>query len=167
MNGRIIIMLLLGGLAVIVGLGVFTFTYAEGFSYFSSDPQACASCHIMNDQYDAWRKSSHHSAAKCVDCHMPQNSIIAKLVAKADNGYRHSKGFTFQDFHEPIMINERNSEILQANCIRCHDGLVHGIALPRPKTQELRCVQCHSHVGHGSTRMTPGLNGRTNKVQHD
>src|SRR5688572_23556212 len=38
---------------VVAGMGFFTFGYAEGLSYFSSDPKACANCHIMNDQYDS------------------------------------------------------------------------------------------------------------------
>jgi cytochrome c nitrite reductase small subunit len=152
MSGQTMSILILGVLAILAGLGIYTFTYAEGFSYFSSDPRACANCHIMNDQFDSWSKSSHHAAAKCVDCHMPQDSIVAKLIAKADNGYRHSKGFTLQDFHEPIMINERNSQILQANCVRCHSALVHEITPAMSKSQELRCVQCHSHAGHGSQK---------------
>jgi len=167
MSGRTVIMILLGVLALLTGLGLYTFTYAEGFSYFSSDPRACANCHIMNDQYNSWSKTSHHAAAKCVDCHMPQNSFSGKIIAKADNGYRHSKGFTLQDFHEPIMINERNFQILQANCIRCHNELVHGILDSGHRGGELRCVLCHSHVGHGSPRMVPGLNGRTDKVNND
>lgn len=133
-------------LGLLAGVGTFTFSYAEGLSYFSSNPKACANCHIMEEQYDSWRKSSHHAAAGCVDCHMPHDSVIAKIVAKADNGFRHSKGFTLQDFHEPILITPRNSEILQANCLRCHEALAHEIALGA------RCVQCHAHAGHGVRR---------------
>ncbi len=32
---------------VVLGLGAFTFIYAEGLSYFGTDPKACAHCHIM------------------------------------------------------------------------------------------------------------------------
>ena len=145
-------------IGIAFGLGVVTFGYAKGFSYFSHDPQACINCHIMNDEYNAWQKGSHHAAAVCVDCHMPEG-LAAKVVAKADNGFRHSKGFTLQDFHEPIQITRRNSEILQENCLRCHGELTHKIVLnddlyPAPKTTkgartELNCVHCHSHVGHG------------------
>ena len=88
---------------VMVGLGLFTFRYAEGMSYFSTDPRACANCHIMNDQYASWTKAPHHGAATCVDCHLPHD-FVGKYLAKASNGYHHSKGFTFQDFHEPIQI---------------------------------------------------------------
>lgn len=140
----------MGSLGVLAGLGIFTFHYAEGFSYFSHDPKACDNCHVMNEFYDGWQKSSHHSAGVCVDCHMPEG-LIEKVVAKADNGYRHSKGFTFMDFHDPIMIKPRNSEILQNNCVRCHGALVHDIVSDQ-KNEKLSCVHCHSHVGHGPQR---------------
>lgn len=132
-----------------VGVGAFTFHYAEGLSYFSTDPKACANCHIMQPQYDAWQKASHHTVATCVDCHLPQ-SFVAKYIAKADNGYHHSKGFTFQDFHEPIMIKPRNLRILYENCMRCHSDLIHEVSPISPKdSQFLRCTQCHFTVGHG------------------
>ena len=96
---------ILGGLAA--GLGVYAFDYGEGLSYFSKDPRACANCHVMHDEYDSWQKGGHHQAATCVDCHLPHD-FIPKYIAKADNGFWHSKGFTFMDFHDPIQIKRRN-----------------------------------------------------------
>jgi len=136
-------------LGVGAGVGGFTFRYAEGLSYMSNDPRACKNCHIMNQQYDDWRKSSHHAAATCNDCHVPAG-FFAKYAAKASNGYHHSRGFTLQDFHEPIMIKAKNSQILQDNCLRCHGDLVHDIV--RGSTYAsgaIRCVHCHRGVGHG------------------
>ena len=78
----------------LAGLAVFTLDYGEGLSYFSTDPAACANCHIMQPQYDSWQKASHHTVATCVDCHLP-HTFVAKYLAKAENGYYHSKGFTF------------------------------------------------------------------------
>ena len=49
----------------VLGLGSFTFHYAEGGSYFSNDPRACVNCHIMRDAYDGWQKASHHAVAAC------------------------------------------------------------------------------------------------------
>lgn len=136
-------------LGVLLGIGGVTFRYAEGLSYFSTDPRACANCHIMRSQYDSWQKASHHVAAACVDCHLPK-SFFAKYLAKADNGWRHSKGFTLQDFHEPIRITPRSSAILQENCLRCHAAMVHELVSgARGDGDAVRCVHCHSTVGHG------------------
>jgi cytochrome c nitrite reductase small subunit len=136
-------------LGAMVGLGSFTFLYGEGISYFSTDPKSCMNCHIMRPQYDSWSKSSHHAAAKCVDCHLP-HTFIPKYIAKADNGYRHSKAFTLQDFHEPIQITPRNSRILQNNCVTCHSELVHPlVAGSSTATNAISCVHCHADVGHG------------------
>jgi cytochrome c nitrite reductase small subunit len=134
---------------VLVGLGGFTFHYAEGLSYFSTDPAACANCHIMRPQYDSWQKASHHGVASCVDCHLPQ-TFVAKYLAKASNGYHHSKGFTFQDFDEPIRIKPRNQLILQDNCVRCHEAMVHALlSASRTDRDEVECVHCHAAAGHG------------------
>lgn len=136
-------------LALFVGIGAFTFNYGEGLSYFSKSPEACMNCHIMRPQFDSWQKASHHIAASCVDCHLP-HGFIEKYIAKAENGYRHSKAFTLQNFHEPIMINFKNSQILQDNCIQCHTAMVSGIVNDQHySNEEIQCVHCHSTVGHG------------------
>ena len=136
-------------LGAVLGLGAFTFHYAAGLSYFSTDPRACKNCHIMNDEFDSWTKGPHHASARCIDCHLPHD-FVRKYLAKADNGYRHSKGFTFQDFHEPIQINPRNAAILQENCLRCHGDFVHEIVRGSTTAEDaVACVHCHRGVGHG------------------
>jgi cytochrome c nitrite reductase small subunit len=136
-------------LGILMGVGGFTFKYAEGLSYMSSDPKACVNCHIMRPEYDSWQKSSHHSVAVCVDCHLPHD-VIGKYLAKGNNGYHHSKGFTFQDFHEPIMIKRINSNILQRNCLRCHEDMVQNlVAGAKSHGDSVRCVHCHQSIGHG------------------
>lgn len=136
-------------MGILLGVGGFTFSYAEGLSYFSTDPAACANCHIMRPQYDGWQKASHHTAATCVDCHLPI-AFIPKYMAKATNGWYHSKGFTLQDFHEPIRIKAANSASLQENCVRCHAGMVHELTVgARSDHDAVQCVHCHATVGHG------------------
>ncbi len=131
------------------GIGGFTFRYAEGFSYLSTDPKACVNCHIMRHEYDGWQKASHHTVAVCVDCHLP-HSFFAKYVAKAENGMRHGEKFTAQNFEEPITVKARGREILQENCIRCHADLVHSLNMGSPEGPGLvECTHCHSGVGHG------------------
>lgn len=141
---------------VLAGVGLFTFDYAEGLSYLSTDPAACANCHIMQSQYDSWQKSSHHNVAKCIDCHLPHD-FIGKYIAKAENGWHHSKGFTLQNFHEPIMIKAKNAAILQRNCIACHGELAHGMLEGvNGSPGEVQCVHCHAGAGHGEAA---GLGG--------
>jgi len=106
----------------------------------------------MQPQYDSWQKASHHTVAKCVDCHLP-HSFIEKYIAKAENGYHHSKGFTFQDFHEPIMIKAKNARILQENCLACHGDIAHALVSGSTTDQNaVKCVHCHASVGHGAVR---------------
>jgi cytochrome c nitrite reductase small subunit len=132
---------------VAAGIGGYTFRYAEGLSYLSVDPKACVNCHVMRSQYDSWQKSSHHTAAVCVDCHLP-HEFFAKYIAKAENGYRHSEKFTTGNFVEPISVQARGREILQANCIGCHGDVAHAI-LTGSSGADVQCVHCHVGVGHG------------------
>jgi cytochrome c nitrite reductase small subunit len=155
-------MIFLGVLfGAMVGIGVSTFKYAAGLAYLSNDPAACVNCHIMRDEYDAWRKGPHHAFATCNDCHVPPH-FPRKYIAKAMNGYHHSTGFTFQPsrpdepgaklvFEEPIRIKAKNSELLQENCLRCHGDFVQDIVGGSTSNDDaVRCVHCHRGVGHGA-----------------
>jgi cytochrome c nitrite reductase small subunit len=133
---------------IILGLGGFIFIYAKGYSYLSNDPLACANCHVMQGYYDSWVKSSHHRAAACNDCHIP-HGLVEKYLAKARNGYNHSKAFTLQNFPEPIRITRANIEDLQHNCIECHATMVSDISAHRDVGKgQARCTQCHRSAGH-------------------
>jgi cytochrome c nitrite reductase small subunit len=153
---------LLLALAILVGalfgVGGVTLYEAKALSYLSSDPSVCVNCHVMQPQFDSWRKSTHHAVAGCGDCHLPHD-FAGKWFTKALNGYHHSKGFTLQDFHEPIMIKPRNARVLQDNCLRCHGDLVHDLVATRDAARPddvVRCVHCHASAGHGEVA---GLGG--------
>jgi cytochrome c nitrite reductase small subunit len=146
--GRILPLLLAVSIGVADGVGVYTFRYAQGLSYFRTDPRACVNCHIMRPEYDAWQKGSHHQVAACIDCHLP-HEFFAKYAAKAENGWRHGEKFTTQRFVEPIVVQARGRAILQANCLRCHGALVHEILGKGQAADDLPCTHCHSGVGHG------------------
>lgn len=128
------------------GLGGFTFLYARGASYLTDDPSACANCHVMREQYDAWAKSSHRAVAVCNDCHTPQGAL-AKYAAKLSNGYHHSLAFTTGDFPEPIRIKERNRAVTEASCRRCHEPIVDEIDAHAGE-DPISCIRCHDSVGH-------------------
>jgi cytochrome c nitrite reductase small subunit len=147
-------LLLIGSAAfagILAGLGFFTFSYAEGASYLSSDPAACANCHVMWDQYDSWTASSHSAAAGCIDCHLP-HAPIAKWISKAENGWFHSVGFTLQNYPEPIRIKNRNLAIVQRNCVSCHGSMVHEMLPATVQGESVTCTHCHQAVGHAAWR---------------
>ena len=130
-------------IGIAIGLGVFTFVYARGASYLGYDPAACANCHVMTTQYDAWRKSSHHAVAVCNDCHAPPGGL-SKYWVKAVNGFNHSYAFTTGDFVEPIRITARNREVTEAQCRRCHGDIVATMG----HVEAVSCIRCHDAVGH-------------------
>ena len=76
-----------------VGVGAYTFVYARGYSYMTDNPKACVNCHVMQDQFSGWVKSSHRSVAVCNDCHTPPG-LVGKYATKGQNGFWHSYYFT-------------------------------------------------------------------------
>lgn len=128
------------------GLGIITFHYAKGTSYLTNDPKACANCHIMEEQYSGWLKSSHHAVATCNDCHTPPGTI-AKYLTKASNGFWHSFAFTTGRFHEPIQIKARNADVTERACRKCHQTFVHEIDTGKGGDR-VSCTHCHLSVGH-------------------
>jgi cytochrome c nitrite reductase small subunit len=134
-------------LGAAVGFGAYTFVYAKGGSYMTNDPAACANCHVMNEQYDGWLKSSHHTVAVCNDCHTPHD-FFGKYFTKALNGYHHSVAFTSGDFHEPIRIGPRNAQITEDACRSCHRELTSQIDTGHHGGDAMSCVRCHRNVGH-------------------
>jgi len=149
---------ILGAVAgLAAGVGGFTFLYAQGASYLGHDSAACANCHVMNEQYDAWLKSSHRAVAECNDCHTPHD-VIPKYAVKALNGFNHSLAFTTGRFHEPIRIKGFNRAVTEASCRSCHGDVVammdgtgpgagHGAGAAQGE-DGLSCVRCHGKVGH-------------------
>jgi cytochrome c nitrite reductase small subunit len=145
----LVLCLLAGSLA---GAGGYTVYTSGATAYLSDDPRACVNCHVMREHYDGWQKASHHALATCNDCHTP-HALVPKYLTKAENGYWHSKGFTFQDFPEPIRIRPSNARVLNENCVTCHRGLVSEvIAHAGDRADLFNCVRCHAQVGHGPVR---------------
>jgi cytochrome c nitrite reductase small subunit len=157
-----------------LGLGAFTFVYAKGASYLSTEPAVCANCHVMTEHFAAWQRSSHRAVAGCADCHMP-HPFLGKYLAKASNGFWHSLAFTTGNFPDPLQIKPGNRAITEATCRHCHAGIVAAIdpaggpravvirsgvagvpASSRPQIHDgaaiaddrASCIRCHTYVGH-------------------
>ncbi len=148
MKANVISGTLLGGLiGLALGVGAYTFVYAKGYSYLSNDPRACANCHVMENQYSGWLKSSHHSVATCNDCHTPHN-LLGKYATKAENGFWHSFYFTTGTYPENIQARAVSRRITENACRRCHSDLAADLASPHANAAGLSCLHCHGHVGH-------------------
>ncbi|MGA2667991.1 MAG: cytochrome c nitrite reductase small subunit [Ignavibacteria bacterium] len=134
-------------IGITAGIGFSTFYYAKGYSYLSDNPAACDNCHIMNDEYFSWVKSSHHYAATCNDCHTPKD-FAGKWLIKGLNGWNHSYAFTSGDYHKPIQINERNKNITEENCRYCHKMMAYNLTFHETENNKIECTSCHRNVGH-------------------
>ena len=47
-----------------------------------------------------------------------------------------------------VEITPRARDLVRVNCLRCHEGLVHAVAVSA--NGELDCLHCHSSAGHGA-----------------
>ena len=130
---------------MLAGIGLFTFQYARGFSYFGNNPRTCMNCHVMRSYFDSWNRSGHHAAAACNDCHTPHDPI-GKMAVKGLNGFNHSRAFTTGRFTDPIRIKGLNRAVAQNNCVRCHESLTYRMALKTSGRAD--CLACHAETGH-------------------
>ena len=152
-------------MAVIIVLGIFfglawyILYISNAVSYMSDDPETCINCHVMNTQYASWAKSSHREKASCNDCHVPHDSFANKYYFKAKDGLRHATMFTLRKEPQVIVIKDEGSEVVQDNCIRCHNDLITDnrvLAKTREfdhyRTDGRKCWECHREVPHGRVK---------------
>lgn len=127
---------------VALGLGGYTFVYAQGSAYLTDDPAACANCHVMRQQFEGWEQGPHHHVAVCNDCHVPSGPV-ARVATKLQNGWHHSSSFTTGDYPDVILIREASRRVVEGRCKTCHADLVAAMGGP-----EVSCIRCHDSVGH-------------------
>ena len=141
--------------AIIIGLGIFILYISNAVSYLSDDPKACVNCHVMYPQYATWQRSSHAYKVTCNDCHVPHDNFIRTYLFKASDGLRHATMFTFRLEPQVIKIKEAGAGVVQENCLRCHQNMVHRVSISKVsfegynKGEGLLCWSCHREVPHG------------------
>ena len=136
-------------IGIAAGVGAYTFAYAKGWSYLTDNAEACANCHIMQEQYDGWLKSSHRAAAVCNDCHTPA-TFLGKYSTKARNGFWHSFYFTTGWYEDNIQIRPHSRAVAEQACRKCHQEIVEAIEGPQggKAVAATSCISCHRSVGH-------------------
>lgn len=145
-------------LAIFVGLFSYIFYISRAYSYLSDKPETCVNCHIMIPQYTTWQHSSHSRVANCNDCHVPHNNVIRKYLFKAADGMRHATIFTLRMEPQVITIKEAGKNVVQENCIRCHQELIYKVNLGKKDICNVSnhcsndgrlCWDCHREIPHG------------------
>ena len=111
----------------------------------SNTPIYCASCHVMQSQYEAWFHSGAHRRILCIDCHLPHENTFLHYTWKALDGFKDMIVFYSGTVPERITISSHGKEVLQGNCIRCHELAVSMI------DRERKCWECHKRITHQLT----------------
>jgi len=138
--------LIIGLIALTAAVG--TLLYLSNFTiYLGSDPSTCNNCHVMDGVYESWYHSSHRAWTTCSDCHAP-HALVPKYLFKAYSGARDVAMFTVDYLPSPLRAEPLTRDILQENCVRCHEETVSMIA-DGQKDSGRYCVDCHRSIPHG------------------
>jgi cytochrome c nitrite reductase small subunit len=122
--------------------------YVTDFSaYLGNNPSTCNNCHVMDAAYEGWYHGGHQSWTTCNDCHTP-HALIPKYWVKAQSGYHHVTAFIFDNIPEAIRAKESSKEIVQENCVRCHEETV-AVMLEGDMEFDRYCFDCHRSTPHG------------------
>lgn len=108
----------------------------------SETPEFCASCHVMEAQYEAWFHEGAHRRKQCVDCHLPHGNFAEYYVWKSIDGMKDVVVFNSGRVPEIIRLSEHGKKVLHENCIRCHENAVENI------DQDRNCWECHRRLSH-------------------
>lgn len=125
------------------------FAYAtDAVAYGGNAPETCANCHAMDAQYENWYFGSHSKWAKCTDCHLPHDNLIVYYAEKGRQGAKDTYAFVTGNIPVLLRAEERTKEIVQENCIHCHEKIVDGIMVGEPAFERY-CWDCHRSTAHG------------------
>ncbi len=132
---------LLGGIAIVTVV-LFVSLGPPKLLAKSESPEFCASCHVMQSEYEAWFHEGAHRRKKCVDCHLPNDNMAIHYMWKSIDGLRDTLFFYSGHVPEQIHMTSHGQKVLQSNCIRCHQSAVAFIDHDR------NCWECHRRLMH-------------------
>jgi cytochrome c nitrite reductase small subunit len=129
---------------VLIGsaIGAFALLGPPGLLAKSEMASFCASCHVMESEYEAWFHEGAHRRVNCVDCHLPRDNIADHCLWKSLDGMKDTVVFYSGSVPERIEASDHARRVVQSNCIRCHETSVEMIDNDR------RCWDCHRRMVH-------------------
>ncbi|EEG77729.1 NapC/NirT family cytochrome c [Dethiobacter alkaliphilus] len=116
----------------------------------STNPDSCASCHVMEPYYYTWQNSPHANVS-CDNCHVEPGTGFVQVQAQ-----RISEWITYRTSDVALPI-EGNREISDETCLSCHSTnrqITPGLDLRGGDWHAehlgygTSCVDCHYEVGH-------------------
>jgi cytochrome c-type protein NapC len=116
---------------------------------------------------EAWKEdihggnNKHGIEVKCVDCHLPHDSLVSYLITKMETGLHDVYAQNVYDL-EKIDWNEKRKHrehfVYDSACLACHTNLkdatmsnlkaFKGHKAYFSGTTEKKCVSCHENIGH-------------------
>lgn len=134
--------------AAVIALGFFVYV-TDAPAYGGSAPETCANCHVMDSQYENWYHAPHEKVTECVDCHLPHENVVAYYFEKGRQGAKDVYAFTTGNIPVAIRASERSKNIIQSNCLRCHQATVESVVMGAQPFDRY-CWDCHRNVAHGT-----------------
>ncbi|MGI6091600.1 MAG: cytochrome c3 family protein [Negativicutes bacterium] len=141
-------LILLGAVAAVLGVAIF----GAGLAY-ADKPLFCGSCHSMKHVTLTWQ-ASNHKQFSCGECHLPQDSLLAKLYTKGENGMRHTYHEVLRDYPDTIRFTETARVIANKNCLRCHASTIEGTFMSAGGAD---CTKCHRTIPHRQSQPDGGV----------
>jgi len=133
----------------------------------TSDKNFCGVCHTMKPMVNAYKMDVHGGAGdhgievKCVDCHLPHDSIPHYLIAKMQTGLHDIYAEAFYDLDKidwQAKRKHREHFVYDSACLACHTNLkdatmsnlkaFNGHRAYFSGRTDKKCVSCHNNVGH-------------------
>jgi cytochrome c nitrite reductase small subunit len=138
---------ILAMIAAILSLGYFTIA-SDAAAYGGNAPETCANCHVMDSQYENWYRGGHGLSTRCTDCHLPHDNIAVYYAEKGRQGMKDTLAFISGNIPVSIRANQTTKEIIQENCIHCHEETVDTVIMG-PQAFDQYCWDCHRSTAHG------------------
>lgn len=132
----------------VFALGYFAFV-TDAAAYGGNAPETCANCHVMDSQYENWYHGAHENWAKCTDCHLPHGNIAIYYAEKGRQGMKDTFAFVTGNIPVAIRASDKTKEIVQGNCIHCHEDTVEVIVM-NAQPFDRYCWDCHRDVAHSA-----------------
>jgi cytochrome c nitrite reductase small subunit len=140
-------------LGVGAGVGALLALFIVLQYHASGNPAFCASCHSMENVHNQWKISNHKQFA-CVECHLPDENIFAKVAYKTRAGLNDLFHETLRDYPDKMSLSGRGQMIVRGNCLRCHHSTVENTPMG---SQGGDCIKCHRFLVHGQGSSKGGI----------